>query len=386
MLTSNIAGEGVFIRCLSLARQLAPLGYSVTLVVSAPRAGWRKLATMVDGVTIISVSEAGPRRLRNSGLSLAAAIRRAGALRLGAYDLVHVFGHRPTAAWPALFGQRKRGWRVVADWSDLWSGDGIAGQRAWGAGWLLGRLDDWWGQRLRARADMITVISTYLGKLAAAEGAPPQKVALLPPGANVDIIRPLPQAAMRRHYDLPQKAPVVVHAGYAAYDADLLARSYLALARRRPGAYLLLTGGRWRAVNRRIQAEGKSAQVVALGSLAYERLGEVLACGDAMLLPYTNRPINLGRYPNKLGDYLAAGRPVITNPTGDLGRFVAVEGVGLVVEEDGEAFAEAAELLAGDAVLGAAIGRRARQVAEDCFSWRLRAQELDRVYRRILES
>jgi glycosyltransferase involved in cell wall biosynthesis len=384
MVTSNLIGAGVYIRCFSLARQLVLLGYSVTLMTSGNSGSRRETTATIDGVRVVSVGERGSRRVVNSGLNPAAAVRRMAFLDRDRFDLTHVFGHRPTAAWPALAWRKRHGAPLIADWADLWSRDGIAEQRGWGAKWALGALDERWDRQLRARADGITAICSYLRQRAISEGAAPDRVWLLPPGANTDIIWPLDRGEIRDQFGLPLAAPIVAHCGYAPYDAELLARSFLALSRRRSDAILLMTGARWRSFERLIAGARSAARIIHMGSVAYERLGEALACGDAMLLPYTRRPVNLGRYPNKLGDYLAAGRPTITNNTGDCGELVARTGAGVLVAEAPEAFAVAAQRLAEDGAWRDALGQRARQVAEEEFTWRQRAQELDRIYRQLM--
>jgi glycosyltransferase involved in cell wall biosynthesis len=105
-----------------------------------------------------------------------------------------------------------------------------------------------------------------------------------------------------------------------------------------------------------------------------------MGCADVLLLPYTNRAVNLYRYPNKLGDYLSAGRPIVTNNTGDLGRLVAEERVGLVVPDTSQAFAAAAKQLFDDAALADELGRRGRVLAESKLDWRFLARDLETFY------
>jgi glycosyltransferase involved in cell wall biosynthesis len=110
----------------------------------------------------------------------------------------------------------------------------------------------------------------------------------------------------------------------------------------------------------------------------------VLAAGDLMLLPFRDSPVNRGRYPNKLGDYLAAGRPVLTNRTGDLGQLVEQERVGALAGETGAAMAAVAFELLQDPDRLEELGRRARRLAETRMSWGQRAMELEAAYRRVV--
>jgi glycosyltransferase involved in cell wall biosynthesis len=115
-----------------------------------------------------------------------------------------------------------------------------------------------------------------------------------------------------------------------------------------------------------------------------EALSAAMACADVLLLPYTNRPVNLYRYPNKLGDYLSAGRPIVTNDTGDLGRLVAEERVGLVAPDTPEAFALAVKKLFDDVALADELALRGRALAETKLDWRFLARDLEAFYIQIL--
>jgi len=134
-------------------------------------------------------------------------------------------------------------------------------------------------------------------------------------------------------------------------------------------------------------AKGKmdiDAAVEALKTLPYEDLGEILACGDVMLLPYTNRSINIARFPNRSGDYLAAGRPIATNLTGDLGQIIMGHDVGIVAPDEPEPFAAAIQTLLKNPSLMAEMGTRARRLAESQFSWLALAKKLDQFYQYVV--
>ncbi|NKB15907.1 MAG: glycosyltransferase family 4 protein, partial [Sphingomonadales bacterium] len=58
--------------------------------------------------------------------------------------------------------------------------------------------------------------------------------------------------------------------------------------------------------------------ITALGKVPYKELPSVLPAADLFLLPYPNKIVNVGRWPNKIGDYMAVGRPTVANPVGEL--------------------------------------------------------------------
>jgi glycosyltransferase involved in cell wall biosynthesis len=250
----------------------------------------------------------------------------------------------------------------------------------------LGAFDERWQAFTRRRADAVTAISSDLEVRARRLGVPAERVLRLPVGANDDVFHPIDAAAARRQLGLPEDALVLVHTGFAPFDDVLLGRIFAEAARAEPRLLLVTAGRRVRALERAARAVGAADRLLQLGVVPYERLGLVMGCGDLMLLPYTNRPHNAARFPNRLGDYLAAGRPVITNPTGDLGRLVTDEGVGAVVPEDAGAFARAALELLHAPRARAEMGARARALAETRLSWRTQALLLDGLYRELASS
>jgi hypothetical protein len=58
-------------------------------------------------------------------------------------------------------------------------------------------------------------------------------------------------------------------------------------------------------------------------------------------LPYPDNPRNRGRWPNKFGDYVALQRPVLTNPTGDVGVMVEKWNLGFLCKHEKASYLDA---------------------------------------------
>jgi glycosyltransferase involved in cell wall biosynthesis len=377
MLVHNTIARGTFDRAHSLARHLVRRNHEVTLFAgaSARSTAQRRL---LDGVEVIEGFDPLPARARESGLSPFDLVTRFHRLRKNRYDLVHCFDHRPTVSLPALLLSRRRRIPCIFDWADLWGFDGIAAERGRRARLLLGTLDHVLENGVRRYADSLTVINSALRDRAKERFAVP--IHLLPVGANSDLIRPMPKKNARRRFGLPENAPIAVHTGLAPYDIRYLAEAFVVLARQHAGAILVMAGRRFPILESIVGAAGFSHQLVSLGMLDRPSLVEAMACADVLLLPYTNRPVNRFRYPNKLGDYLSAGRPIVTNPTGDLGRLVAQERVGLLAPDSPEAFASAIKQLFDQPELADELGQRGRCLAESKLDWGFLATGLESFY------
>ena len=283
---------------------------------AAPDSGSRDAS--MDGVRLLEPPDLLPYRFRNGGLSPIDLAGRLSHVLRERYDVVHSFEPRPSATIPGLLARRRKSvW--VADWADLWGPDGMAAVWPTPQRVTLGAFDGVLQSYTRRRADAVTVISSDLERRAGLLGIPPERIRRIAVGANDDLFRPQPAGEARARFGLPEDALVLVHTGFAPFDDWLLAHTFAELAVAEPRAYLLMSGRRFPLVEERAAAVGAGHRVVHVGVVPYGELGSVMACGDVMVVPYTAQPHNEARFPNRAGDYLAAGRPIATNPTGDLG-------------------------------------------------------------------
>ena len=304
MLVHNTIGRGTFDRAHSLGRHLAAKGHTVTLFAGASGRS-RPRRHRLNGVELIEPFDPLPARARESGLSPFDLANRVRSLRVEKCDLVHCFDHRPTVSLPGLLLGRMRRVPVIFDWADLWGRQGIADERKPLSRFSLGLLDQLLEERVRRRADALTVINTALRDRAQQRFDMPMH--MLPVGASSDLIKPFPKDEARRHLGIPLDASVAVHTGLAPYDIRYLAESFVHLAKWRPKALLVTAGRHFPALEEVVGAAGISERVVRLGILDRTELIQAMGCADVLLLPYTNRSVNIYRYPNKLGDYLSAG-------------------------------------------------------------------------------
>ena len=111
--------------------------------------------------------------------------------------------------------------------------------------------------------------------------------------------------------------------------------------------------------------------------------GEVpryLRLADVLVQPGSSNSFNDYRFPSKLPEFFACGRPVVL-PATNLGRFVA-DGRECVLLRRGDALeiAEALERLLADSDLRERLGRAARGFAERAFSWHASAEKLLGLY------
>ena len=380
MLAHNVSERGSAIRALSIARWLAVAGREVTVVSGRRRAGFGMNRATLDGVRLLEPADVLPYRFRNGGLSPLDLAGRLFHVLRERYDVVHTFEPRPSATFPGLLAHKRGETVFVADWADLWGPEGMAATWPTPQRVTLGAFDGFVQSYTRRHADAVTVISSDLERRAVAFGIPPERIRRIAVGANDDLFRPQPAAEARARFGIPVDALVLVHTGFAPFDDWLLAHTFAEIAAVEPRAHLLMSGRRFPLIEERAAAVGAANRVVHVGAVPYRELGTVMACGDVMVIPYTAMPHNEARFPNRMGDYLAAGRPIATNPTGDLGRFVASEQVGVVAPQTPEAFARAILDLLRKPAVRDEMGSRARTLAETTLSWRALAARVGDLY------
>ena len=126
----------------------------------------------------------------------------------------------------------------------------------------------------------------------------------------------------------------------------------------------------------------EGAPWVEIGSAPYEQLGASLATAAALCITHPANDYMDVALPVKLFDSLAAGRPLVVTPRLETAAIVERFGVGVVAGGDrAEDVADAIVSLLRDPDRARSMGRRAREVAEREFDWRVVG---DRIGREVL--
>ena len=130
---------------------------------------------------------------------------------------------------------------------------------------------------------------------------------------------------------------------------------------------------------------GGMANVRYLGWLSAEQVPLYTCLSDVIY--YCLKPDYPGakfNAPNTLSNAMAAGRPVIANNLGDLGRIVQKTGCGILLDEvTPQTIAQAIRQLA-DPVMRARLGEAGRKAAQQEFNWQVVRQRLVDLYSSLL--
>jgi glycosyltransferase involved in cell wall biosynthesis len=244
-----------------------------------------------------------------------------------------------------------------------------------------------WARRLErllySKASRIVVNSpafrTYLIK----HGVPDDKMVLIPNGVETGMFNPGSDGkGFRKHYELPLDTVVVMYTGALGMANDigtiLQAAEHL---RSRPDIIFVIIGdGKDRFHLERAARSRGLSNVRFLGAIPKSEVPHALAAADICLATLLPIPMFTTTYPNKVFDYMAAGRPVVLAIDGVIREVVEQAEGGLFVRPgDGEALAMAVSRLASDPILRARMGESARIFVEAHFQRKEQADRLANV-------
>jgi glycosyltransferase involved in cell wall biosynthesis len=242
---------------------------------------------------------------------------------------------------------------------------------------LLIHLSEWLERFLYRRADRVMVNSPGFSDLVRQRGA--RRVELLPNGADVRMFDPSSRGTdFRRAHGLLGKF-VVLYAGAHGMSNDLgvVLQAAQQLGDRPEIAVALVGDGKERP-NLMAQAAALDlTNVYFIPPVSKAEMAEALAAADACLAILKPIPLYGTVYPNKVFDYMAAGRPVILAIDGVI-REVVEQAQGGVFTPPGDAaaLAEAIRQLADNPEQGQAMGMSGRRYVEAHFDRPVLAEKL----------
>jgi glycosyltransferase involved in cell wall biosynthesis len=376
-LNHNVAWSGTFFRAYHFARQLVARGHTVTLVTTHRSSRWSVFEEVRDGVRLLQMPDlfSGPAR---TGWDPWNVVRRIVALHSGRYDVIHAFDSRPAVILPALAVQQRRGGVLFTDWADWWGRGGTIRERStWIVRSFFGPIEAWFEEAFRGRAMGTTVISSALAQRAAGLGIPAERIFLVPQGSDVQGIHPIPRVVARAHLCIEPGAMVLVHLGaMLPPDAAMLFAALRLVRASGLPVRLVLVG------NPRVAAPSDLPPDVCqqTGFVPFDEMQWWLAAADACVIPLRDTIGNRARWPSRINDYFAAGRPVVMTGVGDAARYVREEDAGWVCGATAPALADSIGWAFSNVVARERAGERARTVAEGRLAWRKLAAGLDRFY------
>lgn len=291
------------------------------------------------------------------------------ALRAGPVDLV--MGTSPpifqaVSAWVVALVRRRP---FLLEVRDLWPAFAI--DMGVLKNPILIRLSLWLEAFLYARANHLLVNSPAYKKYMIDRGIAPGRVTLIPNGVDPEMFDPRASgAAVRASLALGDEF-VVTYAGALGMANDLQVLLQAAhLLRERAGLRFLIVGdGKEREALEARARELDLPNVVFVGPRPKSEMGAILAASDLCVAILKDIPMFRTTYPNKVFDYMAAGRPTLLAIDGVIREVVEASGGGVFVPPGRpQALAEAIARLADDPASARAMGAAARRYVVQHFN------------------
>ena len=369
---------GAYYRGLNLGAPLARKGHDVTLMAIHPSSRLRLVERDLDGVKLVESPDLlwGVGR---TGWDPWNTLRRTNWIRRRSLDVIHTVDTRPAVSLPAIFGRKASGAVWVADWTDWWGRGGATTERdGWLVRTLIGPLEQYFEEKPRPHADGTVVISRALGQRAESLGIDGKDILYLPPGADPEAIRDTSTHAAREKCGLAADGRLVGYLGNIYQrDADLLFDTLGRL--KATDARLLMVGEPGCRV-----PEAVRNRVTITGRLPFDKMLDYLSACDVLALPLSDTIANRGRWPSKVNEFVAVGRPTVACDVGDVASFLRDNDIGLLVRPDAAEFATRIDELLADPARARAMGDRAREIARTTYSQSAIADKLENFYRKTI--
>ncbi|MGH9743099.1 MAG: glycosyltransferase, partial [Candidatus Acidiferrum sp.] len=291
-------------------------------------------------------------------------------LEAGEYDAVLGFEYHPNVSWPVYLTQRLKQYTVYSDWCDWFGG---SSNRFRGMRWAH-RIDSYLEEKIRFRAERVSVTSRVLRQRALSIGIPPEKVAYIPNGAPTDYILPRDNKEAKRRFRLPEDSPIVV----AVSNGDMCreVRIFNEVLRQAPNAVFLMAGNIPRPALVLADRLAIEDRIATTGWVSDEDYPWMLGCADVCICPLEDGLNDRARWPAKILDFLTAGRATVTNAVGEVEPLFRKRDLGVLAGHSDEEFAAEILALFRAPERRRSLGEIARSEMVEEWDWRVRGRQI----------
>jgi 1,2-diacylglycerol 3-alpha-glucosyltransferase len=166
-------------------------------------------------------------------------------------------------------------------------------------------------------------------------------------------------------------------------DVDFIIRMMPLIIKQNQNVKLMIVGdgprkGELIAMAKKLGVDDK---IIFKGVQPNNLIPAFLSSADILLLPFRKNPFNEARFSNKIPEYMASGKPIVTNPVGVVDGIIKNRINGILVKPDNlELYAQAIIELMENNRLAKKIGKNAREYAMKNLTWKKIARKYDRIY------
>ncbi|GAB1405072.1 hypothetical protein MASR1M74_22510 [Lentimicrobium sp.] len=317
----GIFKKGGWGRTFSLADGLADLGNDVTLITVSAKKTLRIRKININNVKVVIFPDIFPEFLVSKGFGGLSLILKLLYSLCNRYDLlISDSGHRPGAGWPCLINKYFFNTTYIAEWWDYFGKGGQLKNKP-----LMFKIFFGWFERRseifdKKQADGIIVLSNFMKNRALNLGFPAQKIMIIHGGCDLKKIKHENLLGGKKIFNLDNSDIVFGYIGMSEGEIPDLEPFLIALSKFDEGIKFATFGKYLK--DKTIKRHLLQNKILEMGWIDYDKDYKKLGIVDVFVLIKEENQINLAGWPNKLGDYLACGKPVLLNPYGDIHEFV----------------------------------------------------------------
>jgi glycosyltransferase involved in cell wall biosynthesis len=373
------------------ARLLTAHGHKVTVIASPVSyitgSHTNQINSEMEGVTILraAVYDAHHKSFAHRILAFFSFMFSSFWIGLGIKNVDLVWGTSPpifqgVTAWVLA---RVKGAKFLFEVRDLWPQFAIAVGVLTNP--ILIFLSEWLERSLYRHADRVMINSPGFLQPVTSRGA--KRVVLIPNSADPSMFHPSDSGSRFRQSNKLEDKFIVLYAGAHGMSNDLsvILDSASLLANTKNIHIVLLGDGKEKTALRVRAKEMQLSNVTFLPSVPKVEMAFALAGADACVAILKPLEEYKTTYPNKVFDYMAAGRPVVLAIDGVIRDVVEAADCGFFAAPGcAEEVAEAIRKLAADTEQSRAMGMRGREYLERNFSRAVIGEKLVRLLEEII--
>ncbi len=223
-------------------------------------------------------------------------------------------------------------------------------------------------------------------------GVKEDSVLVVSNGANPEFSRPMDKTECRKQLGLTLDSNILVFVGSLKqwHGIDRLVPLMPALVADNPSLHLLIVGdgGKREDLKRRIDELQMGRNITLAGRVPFEQVPLYINAGDICLAPYFEEGLNeTGISPLKIFEYMACGRPIITNPVGGLDVLFHEHDIGVMIHSmDPGDWEKPIKDLLGDPGKMKTLGDNGYQAVQTHYSWEAICKKIANTLERLVSS
>jgi glycosyltransferase involved in cell wall biosynthesis len=382
-----IDGAG-FSRSLPIANGLADIGYEVILITCQDKGFRLPFKREKRGnLIIISFPEFLPKSFRKAGLGLSSILFKVIYASFTRFDIVHSdSGNRPSSGLPCVINRMIYKSVYISEWWEFFGKGGLYDTMPKGRRFFWGNYDNWAEIHDKKTADGVISLTEFTKNRALKLGIREEKLTVIYGGSDITNIKCVDNTNFRRKFGIDENCLLFGFVG--ANDTEIKDQvpfiQAIQAIKKDYNVKWFTTGAK---LSEKILSQYNiEDDLYEFGWIDYKSYSEILSCADVFILFLHPDLHNKARFPNKLGDYLAAGRLIMTNGFGEVKyyvtnfpeSFIITGWNSLDIQKTILELFHQKKLLVGK-------GLKSREVAEKFNSWGAKALEVNEFYNRILK-